>query len=109
MAVVNELLPRIIKSGLGVLSPIAGIEALSAVVGCPDFAAQLVISPFDWPKLMAGAEGNVFPVFQEFAEFATPKAGAMRPPKVPFQQKKASSEIFQVSTFHSLKFVQSRD
>ena len=77
MAVVHNLLPRIIKSGLGVLAPVVGIQALSNVLNTSDFGPQLIISPFDWPKLMAGAQGNVFPVFQEFAEYATAKHGTL--------------------------------
>ena len=79
MAVVHNLLPRIIKSGLGVLSPVAGIHALSKVLQQADFGPQLVVSPFDWSRLMAGAQGNVFPLFQEFAEYATPKQGSQAP------------------------------
>lgn len=78
MAVVNNLLPRIIKSGLGVLSPTVGIKALETVLKTPDFGPQLVVSPFDWPKLMAGAKGNVFPIFWEFEHFATAKAEPVR-------------------------------
>lgn len=62
MAVVHNLLPRIIKSGLGVLPPAAGVAALAAVLrqsAAPP--AQAVVSPFDWSKLMAGAD-RVFPV-----------------------------------------------
>ena len=71
MAVVHNLLPRIIKSGLGVLDPVAGMSALLRVMGSIAFGPQLVVSPFDWHKLMAGAKGNVFPVFKEFEEWAT--------------------------------------
>ena len=71
MAVVHNLLPRIIKSGLGVLDPIAGMSALLSVVSSVTFGPQLVVSPFDWHKLMAGAKGIVFPVFKEFEELAT--------------------------------------
>ena len=62
MAVAHNLLPRIIKSGLGVLPPAAGVAALAAVLrarAAPP--AQVVVSPFEWPKLMAGAD-RVFPV-----------------------------------------------
>lgn len=62
MAVAHNLLPRIIKSGLGVLPPADGVAALAAVLrqsAAPP--AQVVISPFDWSKLMAGAD-RVFPV-----------------------------------------------
>jgi hypothetical protein len=64
MAVAHNLLPRIVKSGLGVLQPAVGVAALASVLaaacsGVP--AAQLVVSPFQWPKLMAGAD-RVFPV-----------------------------------------------
>ena len=71
MAVVHDLLPRIIKSGLGVLNPVAGISALLDVVKSASFGPQVVVSPFDWRKLMAGARGNVFPVFEEFEDAAT--------------------------------------
>ena len=79
MAVVHNLLPRIIKSGLGVLDPVAGMSALLRVVKSAAFGPQLVVTPFDWFKLMSGAEGNVFPVFKEFEEWATP---AQRPVSV---------------------------
>ena len=72
MAVVHNLLPRIIKSGLGVLQPTSGLEALHRVLAVAAPAPQLVVSPFEWPKLMQGAE-HVFPVFSEFAEHWKPK------------------------------------
>ena len=100
MAVVHNLLPRIIKSGLGVLSPVAGIHALSKVLQQADFGPQLVVSPFDWSKLMAGAQGNVFPLFQEFADFATPKPGSQAP-QVP--QNMGRSPHQQVSLRYSAK------
>ena len=76
MAVVHNLLPRIRQSGLGVLSPTAGIAALATVLKrASGPSSQLVVSPFEWPKLMAGAHGNVFPLFSEYASFATPAAG----------------------------------
>jgi hypothetical protein len=69
MAIVHNLLPRIIKSGLGVLSPVTGVTALGAVLAsCRATAAQLVVSPFEWSKLMAGAP-TVYPIFSEYAHF----------------------------------------
>ena len=62
MAVVHNLLPRIIKSGLGVLPPTRGVAALELMLrrqAAPP--AQMVVSPFEWHKLMAGAD-RVFPV-----------------------------------------------
>ncbi len=62
MAVAHNLLPRIIKSGLGVLPPADGVAALAAALrhsAAPP--AQVVVSPFEWSKLMAGAD-RVFPV-----------------------------------------------
>ena len=64
MAVTQHLLPRIIKSGLGVLPPVRGVAVLASILGGACLgapAAQLVVSPFEWPKLMAGSE-RVFPV-----------------------------------------------
>ena len=78
MAVVYDLLPRIIKSGLGVLTAAAGVTALASVVATAVAGPQAVVSPFDWSKLMAGAQGNVFPVFREFEDCATPAPGAAR-------------------------------
>ena len=66
MAIKNNLLPRIIKSGLGVLAPDAGVAALAAALSNSPNPAQLVISPFEWPKLMQGAT-HVFPIFSEYA------------------------------------------
>ena len=54
MAVVHDLLPRIIKSGLGVLAAAAGVSALASVVATAAAGPQAVVSPFDWSKLMAG-------------------------------------------------------
>ena len=80
MAVVNNLLPRIIKSGLGVLHPVDGISALLGAVQASDMGPQLVVSPFNWSKLMAGAEGSVFPVFKEFEVWAKdPAVPALAP------------------------------
>lgn len=62
MAVVHNLLPRIVQSGLGVLTPARGVAALEALLSMPHrLTAQLVVSPFEWGKLMAGAH-HVFPV-----------------------------------------------
>ena len=63
MAVVHNLLPRVVKSGLGVLAPARGVAALASVLALSAPPAQLVVSPFDWPRLMAGAD-RVFPVRQ---------------------------------------------
>jgi len=83
MAVVHDLLPRIIKSGLGVLAAAAGVNALASVVATAGTGPQAVVSPFDWGKLMAGARGNVFPVFREFEDFATPAPGAAAARQLP--------------------------
>lgn len=77
MAVVHNLLPRIVQSGLGVLDPVVGVSALASVLRTTAAEPQLVVSPFDWWKLMAGARGTVFPVFKEFEEFATAPAGSV--------------------------------
>ena len=76
MAVAHNLLPRIVKSGLGVLAPAVGIAALAGALAATAAGPQpqLVVSPFEWRKLMAGARGSVFPVFREFESLATPPA-----------------------------------
>ena len=76
MAVDHNLLPRIVKSGLGVLPPAVGIAALAGALAATAAGPQpqLVVSPFEWRKLMTGARGSVFPVFKEFEGFATPPA-----------------------------------
>ena len=71
MAIKNDLLPRIIKSGLGVLAPDAGVFALAAALSLLPSPAQLVVSPFEWAKLMQGAT-HVFPVFSEYATHIKP-------------------------------------
>lgn len=72
MAVVHRLLPRIIKSGLGVLAPAQGVAALAGVLRAASAPpAQLVVSPFEWPKLMAGAD-RVFPVRTSPARLCVP-------------------------------------
>lgn len=84
MAVTHDLLPRIRKSGLGVLDPVAGMSALARVISTVNYGPQMVISPFDWQKLMAGAQGDVFAVFKEFEQWATPPQKiplALAPPK----------------------------
>lgn len=66
------------RTGLGVVYPDKGIAALAAALSAAPAAwrAQHVASPFDWPKLMAGAT-HVFPLFSEHAGYATsPPAGA---------------------------------
>lgn len=76
MAVEHKLLPRVRASGLGVLAPARGLAALAAVLcgglrsGLGPGPTQLVVSPFDWRRLMAGAP-HVFPVFAEFAHHAS--------------------------------------
>ena len=66
MAITHNLIPRIVESGLGVVSPTAGLATLAAVMqGNPAlWQHQLIASPFEWPKLMAGAP-PVFPLFLE--------------------------------------------
>lgn len=71
MAIKNDLLPRIIKSGLGVLAPDAGVSALAAALSLLPSPAQLVVSPFEWTKLMQGAT-HVFPIFSEYATHIKP-------------------------------------
>ena len=79
MAVTHNLLPRIIQSGLGVLAPAAGLAALASALQLSRHItssmspSQLVVSPLDWPKLMAGAS-TIFPLFSEFAHHATAAA-----------------------------------
>ncbi len=70
MAVAHNLLPRIIKSGLGMLPPTRGIAGLESVLrsrAAPP--AQVVASPFEWRKLMAGTD-HVFPVALALPLFA---------------------------------------
>jgi hypothetical protein len=62
-----------------VVYPEKGIAALVATLSAAPAAhrAQRVASPFDWPKLMAGAT-HIFPLFSEHAQHATaPTAGAV--------------------------------
>ena len=56
MATTYNLLPRITQSGLGVLLPSGGLQALGNVMHMTfKLPSQLVISPFDWKRLMTGA------------------------------------------------------
>lgn len=56
MAVAHNLLPRVIQSGLGVLTPTVGVNALETMLNTHHrMPPQLVISPFEWKRLMAGA------------------------------------------------------
>lgn len=80
MAVEHNLLPRIINSGLGVLAPGAGISALLSVLAIAGSGPQLVVSPFNWRTLMAGAKGKIYPVFREFEDEATPPPMKPLPP-----------------------------
>lgn len=88
MAVDHKLLPRVTASGLGVLPPARGLAALEAAlrVGsglgsvpqsrCGGQVAQLIVSPFDWHTLMAGAK-HIFPVFAECGHHAPSGRPAM--------------------------------
>ena len=95
MAVAHNLLPRIIKSGLGVLAPTAGLVALSSMLqqaaacSLPSFGlpAQLVVSPLEWHKLMAGAK-VVFPLFSEFSASAAPGVRNVAPVQVELEQSR---------------------
>ena len=91
MAVAHNLLPRILKSGLGVLAPTAGLAALALTLQqasglhAGPLPAQIVVSPFDWTRLMAGAK-HVFPLFSEFGRYklaALPAARAGHPARKP--------------------------
>lgn len=66
-------------AGLGVVHPAQGIAALAAALSSSPAAwrAQLVASPFEWPKLMAGAT-HVFPLFSEHASAARAAPTAVR-------------------------------
>ena len=79
MAIKNNLLPRIIKSGLGVLAPGAGVSALAAALSSTPLPAQLVVSPFEWAKLMQGAT-HVFPIFSEYATHFKPTTHSLAAP-----------------------------
>lgn len=69
MAITYNLLPRIRKSGLGVLSPAVGVTAFArALASHGATVCQLVVSPFQWGKLMAGAT-TVYPIFSEYAHY----------------------------------------
>ena len=84
MAVAHHLLPRIIQSGLGVLAPSAGLAALACTLqqasglAPQPLPAQVVVSPFDWTRLMAGAQ-HVFPLFSEFSCHSSAALPAGRP------------------------------
>lgn len=87
MAVDHNLLPRVTASGLGVLPPARGLAALEAALragsglesvplsraGCQH--VQLIVSPFDWRTLMAGAK-HIFAVFAEYGHHAAPATHA---------------------------------
>ena len=64
-------------TGLGVVYPEKGIAALVAALSAAPAAyrAQRVASPFDWPKLMAGAT-HIFPLFSEHDHHATAPTAA---------------------------------
>ena len=56
MAIVYNLLPRIAQSGLGVLLPSGGLQALENVMNMTlKLPSQLVVSPFDWKRLITSA------------------------------------------------------
>ena len=85
MAVDHNLLPRVIASGLGVLPPARGLAALEAALrvgsglgSVPQSRAgcQLIVSPFDWRTLMAGAK-HIFAVFADYGHYAAPAMPAM--------------------------------
>ena len=85
MAVDHNLLPRVIASGLGVLQPARGLAALEAALragsglgSVPHYCAgcQLIVSPFDWRTLIAGAK-HIFAVFAEYGHYAAPATPAM--------------------------------
>ena len=85
MAVDYKLLPRVIASGLGVLPPARGLAALEAALRAgsglglvPQYRAgcQLIVSPFDWRTLMAGAK-HIFAVFAEYGHHAAPATPPM--------------------------------
>ncbi len=62
MAVKHNLLPRIMQSGLGVVTPSRGLDVLNSILQVNHWhSSQMVISPFDWRKLMSKAH-RVFPV-----------------------------------------------
>ena len=76
MAVSHNLLPRIARSGLGVLTPAAGMSALDGLLCANLSAAQVTISPFNWTTLMRGAK-RVLPIFLEFEHHLLRGAGVL--------------------------------
>ena len=63
MAIQYNLLPRIIHSGLGVLTPSRGLTVLDTVLHMShkQVMSQIIVSPFEWQKLMSQAQ-RVLPV-----------------------------------------------
>lgn len=104
MAVVHNLLPRIVRSGLGVLDPITGTAALAATLRATTAQPQLIVSPFDWRKLMAGARGNVFPVFKEFEDYATFPSEMPAPSTTAAAPLRDTSEPVEVADIRNLHF-----
>ena len=95
MAVAHNLLPRIIKSGLGVLAPAAGLSALASMLRLAtsslrsvSLPSQLVVSPLNWSTLMAGAK-TVFPLFSEFAHHAVSAMAVPRTAAQPYASGEA--------------------
>ena len=64
------LAARITSSGMGLITPSAGLQALAAAVGQQQHSslpASLVVNPFSWQRLQQAARGTVPAIFEDFS------------------------------------------
>ena len=63
------LAARITSSGMGLITPAAGLQALAAAVGQQhsSLPAALVVNPFSWQRLQQAARGTVPAMFEDFS------------------------------------------
>jgi acyl carrier protein len=61
------LAARISSSGMGLIAPAAGLQALAGLVQQRGVAPAIVATPFNWPRLQQAARGPLPPMFEDFS------------------------------------------
>lgn len=96
----GALLARIQSSGMGLIAPAAGLQALAHMMALQPSSSSmlppaLVASPFDWPRLRQAASGAVPLMFEEFSTEASSNAvvAASQPSQLAVLQGAASGSM----------------
>ena len=87
------LAARISSSGMGLIAPAAGLQALAALVQQRGVAPAIVATPFNWPRLQQAARGAVPPMFEDFSTPSTTTSSSVSPSGSDIQQAAAARRV----------------